>query len=129
MVFRPKSMGVEWITAAFRTTIPELPELRRISIRVPYNLATYSIKRTNASVYGGWLDLDRLLVQLWESCYTRPKVICTALCGEERDMRDFVEYLLPELTKRGMLRIVKSGGRFKPVSAEFGHRNPIATIT
>jgi len=124
-------MGVEWITTAFKSTVPELPELRRISIHIPYNLAAFDVKRTRFGHYGHWLDLDRLLAQFWESRSARPKVICTALMGEERDMRDFIGCLLPELTRRGMLdlaelgtgnglRIHKQGGRYQPVSAYFG---------
>ena len=127
-------MDVGWITTAFRTTVPELPELWHISIRVPYDLATFNFKRTHLVVYGEWLELDRLLVQFLESRSICSKVVCTALMGGEQDMRDFVEYMLPELTRRGMsdlvelgasneLRIGKPDGRFQPVWAEFGHHN------
>jgi len=101
VVFRPKSMSVKWITTGFRITIPELPELGQISIRVPYNLGIFDFKKFNVS--GGWPDLDRLLVQFRESRCTRPKVICMALLGGRRDIKDFLEHLLPELTRRGRL--------------------------
>ena len=46
-----------------------------------------------------WLDLDRLLVQLWESRSIRPKVKSMT----DRDVRDYVGHLLPEITKRGII--------------------------
>jgi len=123
VVFRPKSMSVKWITTAFRTTIPKLPELGQISIHVPYSPGIFDIKQSNINVYGGWSDLDRLLVQFWESCCTRPKVICTALFGGRRDMEEFVEYLFPELTKRGLIDLAELP------TGRLGVYNPIVTIT
>ena len=58
--------------------------------------------------YGHWLDLDRLLIQLWESNSTRPGVrySCTSE-NEKREAIDCVPYLLPEITKRGIVRLFK----------------------
>ena len=96
-------MGVEWITIAFRNTIPEHPELRQILIHIPYDSTTFGVKQIGVNVCWEWRDLDYLLVQFWESRLTRPNVVCTAVMGEERVLRDFVQYLLPELTNRGVI--------------------------
>ena len=52
-----------------------------------------------------WLNLDRLLVQVWESRSIRPKVIFTEQEGMS-DMRDCMGCLLPEITKRGIIDLV-----------------------
>ena len=49
-----------------------------------------------------WLDLDRLLVKFWESRSIRPKVKSMT----DRDVRDYVGHLLPEITKRGIIDLV-----------------------
>ena len=46
-----------------------------------------------------WLNLDRLLVQFWESRSIRPKVVCAKL----REGRDWAGCLLPEITGRGII--------------------------
>ena len=59
--------------------------------------------------YGQWSDLDRLLVQLWESHPIRPvAVVFTKWVGELKKMRDWIGRLLPEITKRGVIDIVES---------------------
>jgi hypothetical protein len=53
--------------------------------------------------YGEWLDLDRLLVQLWES----RRIRLMAAFTKGQDMRSSIECLLPEITKRGMIDLVE----------------------
>jgi len=83
-------------------------ELHKISIGFPYYIASPdvdAIKRHTA--YKEWLDLDRLLVQFWESHLTGPKVICTPWKGRKRYVRGYAKCLLPELTKRGVIGLVE----------------------
>ena len=101
-VFQPTEAGVEWITETLRTAIPSHPELRQITIRIRCTFASFIVKEESAA-YGEWLDLDRLLVQFLESCPTRQKVICTTLSGRKQGITGFIEYLLPELGRRGMI--------------------------
>lgn len=103
MVFRPTSLNVEWIT----TTTPKHQGLRSILIHLPHKLITFGADAIKQSTtYGQWMDLDRLLVQLWESHLTRPKVICTTQNGEKQDITDFAECLLPELMRSGGIDLV-----------------------
>jgi len=60
-----------------------------------------------STTHGEWMDLDRLLVQFWESHLTDPKVIRMAWEGRKPDVRGYVECLLPELTKRGVIDLVE----------------------
>ena len=50
------------------------------------------------------LDLDRFLIQYWESHSIRPVVICDVLTGEGQEPRG---WLMPEVTRRGILDPVK----------------------
>jgi len=93
---------------AFQATIPKHQELRKILICVPHCLSFFVLNTfVQAASYGQWLDLDRLLVQFWESHSTCPEVICTTQEGERQNTRDFVEFLLPELTRRGMVDLTE----------------------
>ena len=50
-----------------------------------------------------WSDLDRLLVEVWESRSIRPRVGCRGLGEKQRDMDSCIGCLLPEITKRGIV--------------------------
>jgi hypothetical protein len=52
---------------------------------------------------GEWLELDRFLVQLWES----RRIHLMAVLRKGQDMRSSIECLLPEITKRGMIDLVE----------------------
>jgi len=54
-----------------------------------------------------WNDVDQLLVQFWTSHSIRPQVVyVTGIRGE--DMRDYAPSLLPQLTRRGLVDLVKT---------------------
>ena len=60
------------------------------------------------AIFRQWSDLDRLLVQIWESRSIRPKVILAANIWEgKEDAGTCVGYLLPEVTKRGIIDLVQ----------------------
>jgi hypothetical protein len=105
-VFRPASLNVEWITATLQTITPEHRNLRKISIYVPYHLTLFHVGDNVRQTIGEanfeqWLDLNRLLVQFWESCSIHPNVIRTRPNWEGRDERDCIGCLLPELMREG----------------------------
>ena len=58
-------------------------------------------------ILGQWLDLDRLLVQLWESRFIRPTVITITLGGEQRGVGNCIGCLLPEITTRGIIDLAE----------------------
>ena len=112
VVFRPNSWSVEWITTALQTITAEHWDLREISIRMCYPIVhKFSGAGIDADVreavgeagYGEWLELDRLLIQLWESRPSRLMIVFT----EERDMGSSTGCLLPEITKRGIIDLVE----------------------
>ena len=110
-VFRPGSVCVEWITTALQTITPEHRELRQISIYVPHHLTRYNVgadirQSLGETTFGRWADLDRLLVQFWESCSIRPRVGCVKLGEKGKNIGYSVGRLLPEITKRGIVEPV-----------------------
>ena len=64
------------------------------------------------TVYQQWQDLDHLLVQLWTSRSIRPKVVYKGSRGED-DSRDVASRLLPELTRRGFVDVIRPNAREK----------------
>ena len=55
-----------------------------------------------SGVHRWWLDLDGLLAQLWESHAIRTKVLYAA----EVLHKNFVTFLLPEITERRAIELV-----------------------
>jgi hypothetical protein len=106
VVFQPGLRRVEWVIKALQTITPEHRDLRQLMIHIPRNLTVVGFvanceEAVGEQAHGQWLDLDRLLVQFWESRSIRPKVVYTAGLG----MRNFVESLLPEIIKRGVVDV------------------------
>jgi hypothetical protein len=117
VVFRPISWRVEWITMTLQTITPSHQDLRQISIRVHH---PSSVNISGAGVYADvrgalgepayreWLDLDHLLVRLWESRSVRPKaIVSTTPTKAEWGSRDCVGSLLPEATKGRMIELAE----------------------
>jgi hypothetical protein len=111
-VFRPNSWSVEWITTALQTITAKHRDLQQISIRMCYPIVhKLSGAGIDADVReevgevgcGEWLELDRFLVQLWES----RRIHLMAVLRKGQDMRSSIECLLPEITKRGMIDLVE----------------------
>ena len=83
-----------------------------ISISVPHYLAHIGVDAIVKPAVGEanfeqWLDLDHILVELWESRSIRPKVIRTSLKGEKQGTRDCIGCLLPEMMRRGRIDLVE----------------------
>ena len=111
ITFRVNSHNVEWITTELQTLAPKHQDLRQISIHLPYNLSFAgfgpNIRRIlSEATYEQWLEFDRLLVQFWESRSIRPTVTRTKVVGMQ-SMRDCIECLLPEVTRRGIMDLVE----------------------
>ena len=56
-----------------------------------------------------WLDIDRLLVDIWGSRVTRIKAVChqPEITKRAKTMKEWIMYLLLELTKRGIIDLVE----------------------
>jgi hypothetical protein len=94
------------VVRALQTITPQHENLRQITIHIPYHLALVGAfssfsQATVQGQYGVWLDLDRLLVQLWESRSIRPEVVCMMEPGPGG-----VECFFPEITKRKIIDLL-----------------------
>ena len=70
---------------------PKHQDLQQVSIYVPFYTAPVNTDAEVRQVIGEamcqhWLDVDRLLVQFWESCSIRPRIVSGMAVGEGRDM-------------------------------------------
>jgi len=109
LVFRPESQSVEWITMALQTITPEHQDLRHISIYVPYYLTNSGPdigELLGEATFREWLDLDRLLVQLWELYLIPPRVGYVGPEGKGQLTEYCMGLLLPEVAKRGIVVLV-----------------------
>jgi hypothetical protein len=113
IMFRLNWLRVQWVAAALKTISPEHRDLRQITIHIPYKSpitgADTDIRQAIGEAdYVQWLNLDRLLVQLWESHSIRPKVaVPTEQAEGTESMRDHVGHLLPEITNRGIIDLAE----------------------
>jgi hypothetical protein len=99
--FRCGGPNIQRITMALRTVRSR--DLQQITI----HLYTTSANLITEAVRQEWQDLDRLLLQFWISHSIRPKITYEA---DKRwdDLRASASGLLPELTKRGLVDLVKN---------------------
>ena len=106
-------LSAEWIIMALQTITSKHRDLRRISFHIPYHdtvgaPSTDIRKIVGKTAYERWLDLDRLLVRFWESHSIRPKIAYPYRSEEGRKGgMHFVSRLLPEITKRRVVDLVK----------------------
>jgi hypothetical protein len=100
--------SVQWIITALQTITPKHRDLQQVTVVMSHYLTRLNVgvdvgRAVGETNIGQWLDLDRLLVRLWESRSIHPKVMCTA----EQHMRGFVGCLLPEGIKRGIVDLAE----------------------
>ena len=101
LAFHITQLNVQWITVTLQTV--ESKDLQRVTI---YSHAPFPTQIED-TISRAWRDLDRLLVQFWTSRAIRPKI--TYEMGKEgSDLRDLAPFLLPGLTKKGVVRLIRS---------------------
>jgi len=104
VVFRCTKQRVKWISKALHTIRSR--SLQRISLELPRRDQAPTGDAIWEAVHQEWVDLDHLLVQFWTSRSLRPTVMYEP--GElEEEMRVYVATLLPELTRRGAIDLVR----------------------
>ena len=96
------SRSIQWITMAIKTI--ESKNLQQITVFSYGGTISFQIKE---AVPQEWQDLDHLLVQFWTSHSIRPKIMYRRNQGGEDEARGFVQRLLPELTRRGVVDVVE----------------------
>ena len=101
LVFQCTGVNVRWVAMALQTV--ESKDLQWVTLRPDIPTSVDVIEGT---VREEWQDLDRSLVQFWTSHSIRPQVIYSPVSGV-KDIRDHASNLLPELTRRGLVDIVR----------------------
>ena len=109
-MFLLNSWSVEWIIKALQTITPKHRNFRQITIHLPYCLVLLGVganvsQTVEEADIRQWSDLDRFLVQLWETRSIRPKAEWVMELGTY--MRDLVGCLMPEITKRGIIDLIE----------------------
>jgi hypothetical protein len=113
IMFRLDWWSVQWVITALQTISPDHRDLRQITIHIPYHSpitgADANIRQAIGETdYTQWLNLDRLLVRLWESHSVRPKVAVPTEQAEGSECtRDHVGHLLPEIANRGIIDLAE----------------------
>ncbi|KAF9644817.1 hypothetical protein BDM02DRAFT_843190 [Thelephora ganbajun] len=105
-VFQSKTLHVTWLVLALQSITPKHIYLHQIAIHVPEipNLFGHGWI-TSEMIYRQWTDLDRVLVQLWESYGIRPKVMHSVTEKKKEIQRERIGDLLPEITERGIIEL------------------------
>ena len=119
VVFRPGLIS-EWVITSLGTISSRHRDLQQISIHIP-DIWSYAVQEDGVTLERvleansdtKWLDLDRLLVQFWESRSIRPKVVCNLTELEKKEGRDWGGHLFPELTRRGIIDLVEYSGGYR----------------
>ena len=101
---------------ALQTITLDHRELRQITIYVPYYLTYYGfghdIRRSiGETAFRPWSELDRLLVQFWESRSIHPRVGCMRLGEEGQNVAYCISGLFPEMMKRRIIDLVRDPHR------------------
>jgi hypothetical protein len=105
--------SAQWVVTALQTITPKHRNLQQITLYAPYAPYNPTLNRADPTnvryafgetIYRQWLELDHLLAQLWESHSIRLKVLYHE-CPEVTS--SCVDTLLPEVTRRGIVDLVK----------------------
>lgn len=100
VVIRLWNLDDGWAGLGLKTLTPEHKDLQLISIYI--KIPEYGIETEALSL---WVDLDHTLVQLWESKAITIRVTYD-VDNEKTEGRKFVEQLLPEVARRGIVELV-----------------------
>jgi len=95
---------------ALQTITSKHRDLQQISIYVPFHFTSIRYQETDRQ----WMDLDRLLVKLWESHAVRTKVMYSAVREEKKAVCEYLGGLLPEMTEKGIIELVGSVESYVP---------------
>ena len=96
-----EDLSVAWVASTLKTITSGHRDLREVSIK---GLAPINAAAVEDDMRGEWVNLERTLIQLWESHAICAKVKYYSGKGEES--RELMEDLLPETTRRGIVELV-----------------------
>jgi hypothetical protein len=91
---------------ALKTLTSDHRDLQEITICLPEDDSVYDRQKTG-EVHRQWVDLDFFLARLWKLNAFLPWLIY--MTGEEEEASELAVWLLPEMTKRRVVKLVASG--------------------
>jgi hypothetical protein len=104
-IFRCKSLDNGWLAMTLETITPEHRDLQQISIHTHFILSPEQQVKEAIRL---WSDLDRALVQLWESHSIRVKVVYPRFPEwSVATTKVLLGRLFPEMTKRGIVNLAE----------------------
>ena len=117
VAFHCGSLTCTRIAEILETITPQHGDVQRVSIRVPdvfgriiySDTGEFTIKwDVEVDFHAERLDLDHLLVQFCESRSISPTIVYPQMRNHEKEMSQWAECLLPEVTKRGKVDLVEA---------------------
>ena len=99
-------LGVGWIAQALKTITHHHRDFRQISFIMSdvRSLSRVDIgQATSDPAFGQWSELDRLLIEFWDTRSIHLSVSYSTLGEKWRKMDQLVKGLLPEMAKRGLI--------------------------
>lgn len=108
--FNLTQIEVVWIAMALKTLTYKNRDLREILLHIfvessPEDEPDNVREPIGDEVHKQWVDLDQVLVQLWESNAIHTKVIYPTR-REEEETREYIGTLLPEMVRRGIVEMM-----------------------
>ena len=110
VAFRFNEYYLAWVTSALETITPEHRDLQQVLIYIPSCSLCDDYKPVKIGgtvpeeTYLQWVNLDRVLIQLWESHGVRTKAVYAGM--RKAEVRESLRVLLPEITKREVIELV-----------------------
>ena len=108
VTFSHVSLNVEWVALTLQSITPRHRGFQHVCIQLPHEGPPSVEASVNESIgevaHRRWLALDHVLVQLWESHSIRLTCIWP---GGQRERGNLTGCLLPEATKRGIVKLVE----------------------
>ena len=116
MILRLEELDDVWTAMVLKTLTSEHRNFRKVTIHIPIAISSVgepvNVKQSiGEETHGQWMDLDHILIQLWESNAIHTQVIYTTE-GEKKEAREFIGALLPEMTKRGKVEMLEGDDLF-----------------
>jgi len=93
---------------ALQTITHEQRDLQQVSIYIPFVNPNANIGQViGEAAREQWVDLDHFLVRFLGSRSIRLVVKSTTPAGEGHDVRGYIGWLMPEVTRRGVIDLVE----------------------
>ena len=109
VLFQFQNFRHAWVAMALQTLTTKHTDFRKVTILMPLIRSSFILSSIRPILgekfYNQWMDLDRVLIRLWESNAIHVQVTYCAEIGGGWSS-EYIESLFPEMKKRGLLEMV-----------------------